>query len=128
MRGLRRWKPNTPVTATRPSDRLVARVSSQTRTITEESRGILYVHTEWAQEFPWLVQGITARTAGNFASFGKQTAETLHKQWLRLREETGMRTSVLGRQVHAARVLVHEKLSPGLMLADDSDGQITSKA
>ena len=98
-----------------------------TRTIREELRTetLLYTNPEWERDLPWLVQGMTPREAGNFASFGSQSAETLHKQWKRLRDVTGMRTTVLGRQVHAAKVLQHDALSPGLMLADDSDGQMT---
>lgn len=86
----------------------------------------LFVHPEWESEFPWLVQGITPREAGDFASFGSQSAETLHKQWSKLRAATRMNTAVLGRQVHAARVLIHDRLSAGLLLAEDSDGHITT--
>ncbi|MGQ0561510.1 MAG: polyphenol oxidase family protein [Gemmatimonadota bacterium] len=96
--------------------------------ITEERRGgvPLFVHPEWERTFPWLVQGTTGREAGNFASFGSQTAEALHERWRGLRIATGMRTCVLGRQVHGARVLEHGALSPGWLLADDSDGHISS--
>jgi hypothetical protein len=97
------------------------------RQVTEERRGDvpLFVHPEWERSFPWLVQGTTAREAGNFSSFGTQTAGVLHTQWQQLRSWTGMRTSVLGRQVHAARVLTHGPLSAGLLLAEDADGHIT---
>jgi polyphenol oxidase len=99
----------------------------QVRQITEERRGDvpLFVHPEWAVELPWLVQGTTSRDAGNYSSFGVQTAGVLYSQWQQLRSWTGLRTSVLGRQVHAARVLEHGALSAGLMLAEDSDGHIT---
>jgi polyphenol oxidase len=98
------------------------------RQITEERRGDvpLFVHPEWAVELPWLVQGTTGREAGNYSSFGVQSAGVLQTQWQQLRSWTGMRTSVLGRQVHAARVLEHGGLSAGLMLAEDSDGHITA--
>lgn len=97
------------------------------RQVTEERRGDvpLFLHPAWEAEFPWLVQGTTAREAGNYSSFGAQSAGMLHTQWQQLRAWTGMRTSVLGRQVHAARVLEHGPLSGGLLLAEDSDGQIT---
>jgi YfiH family protein len=102
--------------------------TAEIRTVREERRGNvpLFVHPEWEREFPWLVQGITPRAAGDFASFGKQTAGTLHTQWKRLLIETAMTTAVLGRQVHAAEVLTHGPLSPGLLLARDSDGQISN--
>lgn len=98
------------------------------RSITEERRGDapLLVHPEWRREYPWLVQGTTTRAAGNFASFGTQSAEALHRQWRALRSATEMRTAVHGRQVHGAQVLRHGALAPGLLLADDSDGHITS--
>ena len=86
----------------------------------------LFVHPDWEREFPWLVQGITGREAGDFASFGRQSAQSLHAQWRGLRSATGARTAVLGRQVHGSHILRHEALSPGLLLADDSDGQVTS--
>ncbi|MGQ0813616.1 MAG: polyphenol oxidase family protein [Gemmatimonadota bacterium] len=100
------------------------------RRVTEERRGDvpLFVHPEWQRTFPWLVQGTTGREAGNFASFGEQSAEALHAQWRNLRRATAMRTSILGRQVHGAHVLEHGPQSPGLLLADDSDGHTTAAA
>jgi polyphenol oxidase len=97
------------------------------RTVTEERRGNvpLFVHTEWERAFPWLVQGTTGREAGSFASFGAQSAGTVHEQWKKLRTATGMRTAVHGRQVHRAGILRHGPSSPGLLLAEDSDGHIT---
>lgn len=93
----------------------------------EERRGDapLFVHPEWARAYPWLVQGITGREAGNFASFGAQSAEALHAQWQRLRAWTGFATAVIGRQVHGTRVLEHDALAPGWFIADDSDGHVT---
>lgn len=97
------------------------------RVVREERRGDvpLFAHPEWERAFPWVVQGTTSREAGNYSSFGVQTAGVVHEQWARLRAATGMRTAVLGRQVHEVRVLEHDALSAGLMLAEDSDGQIT---
>lgn len=104
--------------------------TQEIRTITEERRGDvpLFVHPEWEQQMPWLVQGTTPRSAGNFSSFGVQTAGQLHEQWTRLRNSAGARTSVIGRQVHGATVLMHGPLSPGLLLATDSDGHVTDAA
>lgn len=94
----------------------------------EERRGDapLFAHPDWARAYPWLVQGITGREAGNFASFGAQSAEVLHAQWQRLRAWTGFATAVLGRQVHGARVLEHGALAPGWFVADQSDGHVTA--
>lgn len=96
------------------------------RTVTEERRGDvpLFAHPEWTR-FEWLVQGITARDAGNFASFGDQDANSVQTQWRTLRENTGMVRSVLGRQVHGANVLSHETFANGTLFADNADGHTT---
>lgn len=88
----------------------------------------LFVHPEWEREFPWLVQGITGREFGNFASFGAVAAGSLHRQWKSLRGQVGMSAGVLGRQVHGAVVLEHGPLSPGMLFADESDGQLTTSS
>ena len=99
------------------------------RRILEERRGDapLFVHPDWEQEFPWLVQGTTPRAAGNFASFGDQPAMVLHSQWRRLRAATGLPSAVLGWQVHGARMLKHDGFANGLLIADDSDGHSTTQ-
>ena len=106
---------------------MAAGVGHIIRTVTEERRGNvpLFVHTEWEHAFPWLVQGTTGREAGSFASFGAQSAGTIHEQWKKLRVATGMQTVVHGRQIHGATVLEHGPSNAGLLLADDSDGHIT---
>lgn len=84
----------------------------------------LFVHPEWAQ-WSWLVHGITARQDGNFSSFGERDANSVHTRWRQLREVTGMRRSVLGRQVHGANVLPHETFAAGMLFTDDADGHLT---
>ena len=98
--------------------------------MTEERRGDapLFVQPEWAREFPWLVQGTTTRDAGNFASFGDQTTATVQAQWHRLRAALGVRSAVLGRQVHGAAIITHDACASGFLIADDSDGHITAAA
>lgn len=100
--------------------------SSSIRTVTEERRGDvpLFVHPEWTR-WNWLVQGITAREAGNFSSFGEQTANVVQTQWRNLRQRTGTRRSVLGRQVHGAHVLSHETFADGMLFTNDADGHLT---
>lgn len=97
------------------------------RTITEERRGDvpLFVHPEWAREFPWLVQGITARTEGTMSGLGDRSGRAIAEVWRSLRSATDMQSAVLGRQVHGAHIMRHGPLSPGLLLADESDGHIT---
>ncbi len=96
------------------------------REVTEERRGDvpLFVHPEWTR-WNWLVQGTTAREAGNFASFGDQTVNAVLTRWRTLREQTRMRRSVLGRQVHGANVLSHETFADGTLLTSDADGHLT---
>ena len=86
----------------------------------------LFVHPQWEREFPWLVQGITGREFGNFASFGSQTAEVVQRQWRELRRRVGVKAGVHGRQVHGNTVLQHGALPPGMFFADDSDGHLTT--
>jgi YfiH family protein len=96
------------------------------RQVTEERRGDvpLFVHPDW-ERWSWLVQGTTPRAAGNFASFGAQTADATQTQWRSLRQKLGMTHSVLGRQVHGAHVIKHEGFSPGMLFTDDADGHVT---
>lgn len=100
--------------------------SNTIRVVREERRGDvpLFVHPEWAR-WNWLVQGITDREAGNFASFGSETMADVHGRWRTLREQTHMRRSVLGRQVHGATVLSHETFADGMLFTNDADGHLT---
>jgi len=105
---------------------MIEPIGLEIRQVTEERRGDvpLFVHPEWTR-WNWLVQGITARDSGNFASFGDQAADALQTQWRTLRERTGMRRSVLGRQVHGAHVLSHETFADGTLFTSDADGHLT---
>jgi YfiH family protein len=100
--------------------------SVSVRTVTEERRGDvpLFAHPEWTR-WSWLVQGITARETGNFASFGEQTADVVQTRWRLLRQRTGTRRSVLGRQVHGATVLSHDTFADGMLFTNDADGHLT---
>lgn len=99
---------------------------SMVRQITEERRGDmpLFVHPEW-ERWSWLVQGITDREAGNFASFSNVDLKTVHERWRALREATRTQRSVLGRQVHGATVINHDTFADGMLFADDVDGHLT---
>jgi polyphenol oxidase len=96
------------------------------RQITEERRGDvpLFAHPEWTR-WDWVVQGTTSREAGNFSSFGEQTANAIHTRWRSLREATGTRRSVIGRQVHGAHVINHETFADGMLFTNDADAHIT---
>lgn len=98
------------------------------RVVTEERLGDvpLFAHPEWPSRFRWLVQGTTSRENGNYSSFGDQAANVVASQWRALRAFTGMRTSIIGRQMHGAVVLRHDALSDGHLLGIECDGHITS--
>lgn len=88
----------------------------------------LYAHPEWTALFPWLAQGTTGRGAGapfDLGLFGDVPVAKTMARWRLLRQETGCRTAVHARQVHAARVLRHGPSVPGVLIADDADGHVT---
>jgi polyphenol oxidase len=90
------------------------------RIITEERRGDvpLFVHPEWEQRFPWLVQGITCRDAGNFS--GSQRPSQLEK----LRKALGFDSVAMARQVHGATIAIADEHGR----PDSYDGLITNEA
>lgn len=88
----------------------------------------LFEHPDWNDRFPWLVQGTTGRGEDDpfdLGWFGAVPVGTAMERWRRLRQATGCRTAVHARQVHAATVLRHGVLPPGVLVADDADGHLT---
>jgi YfiH family protein len=89
----------------------------------------LYRHPGWAERFPWLLQGTTARGEG--APFDLRLSGTLPvhavlARWRQLREALGFSEAVHAAQVHGTRVLHHEAAgTAGLFLADEADGHAT---
>lgn len=90
----------------------------------------LYVHDGWASRFPWLVQGTTARGADgapfDLGLFGAGAVDAALSRWRAVRHATGCARAVHARQVHGSRVLAHGDGPPGLLVADDADGHITT--
>jgi YfiH family protein len=90
----------------------------------------LYRHPGWAERFPWLLQGTTARGEVS-PPFDLRLSGTLpvHEvlgRWRLLREALGFPAAVHAYQVHGARVLYHEAAAAAaLLLADDADGHAT---
>jgi polyphenol oxidase len=107
----------------------------EARTITEvRAPGALplWHHPEWAERFPWLVQGTTGRgdpgDPFDLGLAGRQPVGPVLDRWRRLLEGTGMRTAVHARQVHAADVWVHvEAGAPGILVMDGYDGHVTGR-
>lgn len=82
-------------------------------------------HPEWGDRWPWLVQGITARAAGDLGLFTRSPSVEVQDRWSALLAETGMATAAHARQVHEAGVRVRRAGSPGLHLAPPADGHAT---
>lgn len=100
----------------------------------ERSRGAvpLHVHPEWAQAFPWLVQGTTGRGEGapfDLGLFGTAPVGPVLRRWGALREAAGMPAAVHAHQVHGAGILAHDRpLGPGLLITEGVDGHRTGAA
>lgn len=114
--------------------RSLSKASSSVRglRIVEERRASgaipLYVHPEWTERFPWLIQGTTARGPGeafDLRLFGVQPVGTVLGRWRELRNAVGFSRAVHAHQVHGARVIVHGEGPTGLSVLDDSDGHAT---
>jgi hypothetical protein len=88
----------------------------------------LYRHSGWAERFPFVIQGTTARGDDDFdlGLFRDAPVGAVLQRWRMLRSATGMRTAVHAHQVHGATVLTHEVLPAGMVVADDADGHVTA--
>lgn len=103
--------------------RVVAEVSAP------ESVPPHYIHPLWAESFPWLSQGTTARgneaTPYDMALFGEDATGAVSDRWSALRQVTGAGRLVHGRQVHGPVVRVHGDGAPGLHVSPGTDGHVT---
>ena len=90
----------------------------------------LWVHPNWSERFPWLVQGTTG--AGDPAEpfdlglFGSQPVGAVLERWRALRGATEMPGVVHARQVHAAGVAVHGAAIRGTLVSEGTDGHVTN--
>jgi hypothetical protein len=92
----------------------------------------LWVHPEWAERFPRIVQGTTGRGDGgepfDLGLAGRQPVGAALDRWRALLRATGMETVAHARQVHGAELWVHrERGAPGLMVMDGFDGHVTDR-
>jgi polyphenol oxidase len=99
---------------------LVSDSGPTARVITEERRGDvpLFVHPEWQQRFPWLVQGTTCSETGNFS--GADRPGQLEK----LSKALGFESVVIGKQVHEAAIAFANERTR----LDSYDGLIANEA
>ena len=89
----------------------------------------IYAHPGWAERFPWLIQGTTARGEDDFdlRLFGDTPVGVVIDRWRLLRERLGVPGAAHARQVHGADILVHEAVEPGLSIAERFDGHYTRR-
>lgn len=90
----------------------------------------LWLHPEWAERFPWLVQGTTG--AGDPADpfdlglSGDGPVGGVLGRWRRLRAALEAETVAHARQVHGADVWDHrERGAPGIAVMEGVDGHAT---
>jgi YfiH family protein len=90
----------------------------------------LWVHPEWAESLPWLLQGTTGAGDGgepfDLGLSGAQPVGKVMERWRLLRRETGVETVVHARQVHRADLFVHRVRGiPGIAVMDGVDGHVS---
>lgn len=119
-------------------------VAAAVRTVSEVPRSLLptregaparacslvaWVHPEWEDRFPWLVQGTTGRCpeggSGDFALFREGGPPASEEAWAWLREGLGFSGVAHARQVHGREVRFHGAPVTGLSLTDPADGHCT---
>jgi YfiH family protein len=86
----------------------------------------LFAVSDWVAHVPWLVHGMTDRSA-DMSLFGAAPSGDVLWRWRALRDALGCRVIVHARQVHGGHVLVHDTLPAGIVVADDADGHATSR-
>lgn len=96
-------------------------------------------HPDWADRFPWLVQGTTTRGGGGAATefdlrlFGGDVAtDEVTARWESLRARTGLSAIVHARQIHGSLVRGHDRVGMdervgGMRIAEDCDGHVTDQ-
>lgn len=88
----------------------------------------IWVHPEWAERFPWLLQGITGAGPDrpfDLALFGQGRPSDVMGRWWALGRAVGAPRIVHGHQVHGAAVRVHDAGVPGLHVSLATDGHVT---
>jgi polyphenol oxidase len=105
----------------------VAAVTERRATPGAGATGALYGHPGWAEEWPWLIQGITD-DAHDMSLFGGAPAGAVLVRWQQLRDAHGCTAIVHARQVHLAGVSVHGWLPDGVHIGPDADGHATAQS
>jgi YfiH family protein len=79
------------------------------------------VREDWAESFPWLIQGVTTREL-DFRLFGAPLEEGALDRWAHLGRARGVGCVVHARQEHGAVVRTHRAGPPGFLLSPPCDG------
>ena len=88
----------------------------------------IWIHPEWAERFPWLVQGTTG-SGFDLGLFGEQPVGAALQRWRALRSATGMNATVHARQVHGAGLAVQRMDGlQGMLVIEGVDGHLTNRS
>jgi YfiH family protein len=91
---------------------------------------VCWTQPEWAQRFPWLVQGTTGRSpgpaGGDFRLFGTERPPVAREIWTELARCHGFAGVAHARQLHGKKILIHEAPAEGLSVGEDADGHFSS--
>lgn len=86
----------------------------------------LFVHEDWAERFPWLLQGTTGRATGgeafDLAFAGERASPGVLGRWSRVGEAAGFPRIVCSPQVHGGTVRLHREGPPGFLVCPPADG------
>jgi polyphenol oxidase len=85
------------------------------------------LHPEWAERFPWLLQGTTLRAEPEFdlRLFGDLPSGAVLGRLELLQEAMGVEGMVHARQIHGRRIHLHDHAHDGVRLAAPADGHLT---
>ena len=109
--------------------------SSLLNQITEQRAPLpvpLWVHPEWGDRFPWLVQGTTGRGDAeepwDLGLAGEQPVGRVLGRWRELRQAIGIDSAVHSRQVHDTEIRTHTSpAQSGLLIVEGYDGHTTDE-
>jgi polyphenol oxidase len=86
----------------------------------------LHVQPDWRARLPWLTQGTTS--GADLSLFGSTPVGEVIQRWRDLGQHLGFASLIHARQVHGSRVLVHQSVPDGMLIAGDADGHMTNAA
>ena len=93
----------------------------------------LYLITDWADRFPWLLAGITHAGSDSdpfdLRLFGEPASPRATARWKDLLQASAFETIVHSRQVHETRIVIHDRVAGGVRETEGgADGHATADA